>query len=209
MSVTTAQQTIPQKHQESILVVKRELLVPETGLHGLHAVDFDRCLTIIQQHQEFHPRWQMETDPRYKQIIPYIIFEHNGSFFLMQRKATASEQRLQNKYTLGIGGHIRAEDMGQGKTIFDWARREFHEEVQYAHDLTIEPLGILNDDTNEVGKVHIGFVFLVRGATHAISIKSELKSGTLVPLHDLASFKPHMESWSQYVYDFLLSRRKP
>ena len=87
----------------------------------------------------------------------------------MQRKGTASEQRLKNKYSLGIGGHIRQEDMTTN-SIFDWARREFHEEVKYAGKLDIEPIGILNDDTNAVGQVHLGLVLLLKGDSEAISL---------------------------------------
>src|SRR5690606_7557172 len=105
------------------------------------------------------PRSLMEQDQRYKQIIPYLVFTHENKYFVMQRTSTTTEQRLKNKYSLGIGGHIRQEDMN-GNSIFEWAEREFHEEVSYHGNLEIIPLGVLNDDTNDVGKVHIGFVFL-------------------------------------------------
>jgi predicted NUDIX family phosphoesterase len=195
-------QSINQKHTEHILVVKRDLLLPQ-NFHGLKKVDFASYLTIIQNHKEFLPRWQMETDPTYKQIIPYLVFEHENSYFLMQRKATASETRLQNKYTLGIGGHIRREDMLDGTTIFDWAKREFHEEVYYSGNLTIEPLGILNDDTNDVGKVHVGFVFLLKGDSSEICVKSELKGGQLLTRDELSSYFSAMESWSQFIVEHL------
>ena len=60
----------------------------------------------------------------YKQIIPYMIFEYADNYFLMERKSTASEQRLKSKLSLGIGGHIRQEDL-DGGTIFDWASENF------------------------------------------------------------------------------------
>ena len=145
----------------------------------------------------------MEVDPAYKQIIPYLVFEHNNNYFLMQRRSTASETRLRNKLTLGIGGHIRQEDMEQENSLFAWATREFHEEVDYAGKLTVTPLGILNDDSDDVGKVHIGFVFLLSGDSSNIAIKSELKSGVLVPLSECIAQYELMESWSQFVVDFL------
>jgi predicted NUDIX family phosphoesterase len=191
-------------HDENILVVKRtELFRNEPAWTGLKEVDFDNYLEIIQTHQEFLPRSVMETNPAYKQIIPYLVFEHNNHYFLMQRRSNATETRLQNKYSLGIGGHIRQEDMSTN-SLFDWARREFHEEVEYTGSFTITPLGILNDDSNEVGKVHIGFVFLVHGDSAEIKVKSELKSGELLSVQALQGFFNTMESWTQHVFALLM-----
>jgi predicted NUDIX family phosphoesterase len=204
MTQTSAAKPLqPSKYNEQILVVKRSCLFPGESWNGLNRVNFDAYLSIIQEQCEFHPRGPMEDDPTYKQIIPYLVFTHEGRYFLMERHAKASEQRLKSKLSLGIGGHIRKEDMGEGKGIFDWARREFHEEVNYQGHLTIKPLGILNDDSNEVGKVHIGFVFLLEGDSPEISVKSELQSGHLTPLEDLITSKDRMETWSQLVVEFL------
>ncbi|MDR3551133.1 MAG: hypothetical protein P4L31_07000 [Candidatus Babeliales bacterium] len=204
--VTTPQTTI--RHlDELILVVKRDILLPDGGWQGLKSVDFEQYAAIIQNNKEFLPREHMETNPAYKQIIPYLIFQHEGRYFLMQRQSKASETRLQNKYTLGIGGHIRQEDMGSETSIADWAKREFHEEVDYAGSLKVTPLGMLNDDSNEVGKVHIGFVLLLQGDCDQISIKSELKSGTLVSLDECKTFSDCMETWSQTVIDFLAQNK--
>jgi predicted NUDIX family phosphoesterase len=210
--VTTSQQSSYAKatedkqkllHDEHILVVRRShLFASESAWHGLKEVNFDDYLHIINHRKEFHPRSLMEVDPVYKQIIPYLIFVHDNRYFLMQRKSDASESRLRNKLTLGIGGHIREEDMAED-SLFAWALREFHEEVNYAGNVNVEPLGIINDDSNDVGKVHIGFALLLRGDSADISVKSELKSGTLVSLDDCRTQKESMESWSQFVVDFL------
>jgi predicted NUDIX family phosphoesterase len=163
-------------------------------------------LNIINTKKEFMVRSLAETDPRYKQIIPYLIFLHEERIFVMQRTAQASETRLQNKYTIGIGGHIRQEDM-KCNDIFAWANREFHEEVSYHDTLTIETLGVLNDDSNDVGRVHMGFVFLLNGTSDAISIKSELKSGTFMTLDECVGMITQFESWSQIVIGALRERR--
>jgi predicted NUDIX family phosphoesterase len=190
------------KYDEHILVVKRSHLFPNGDWHGLAAIDFDHYLHIINHKKEFHPRSLMETDPTYKQIIPYLIFSHDNQFFLMQRSAKASEIRLQNKLTLGIGGHVREEDI-QENSLFAWATREFHEEVNFAGNVSVQPLGIINDDSDDVGKVHIGFVFLLKGDSPLISVKSELKSGALISLDKCIAQKNCMESWSQFVVDYL------
>ncbi len=203
--VNTTTQPHPQTQDELILVVKRDKLFPLGAWDGFKQVNFDDYLQIIQDNKEFLPRSLMEQDPAYKQIIPYLVFEHNNRYFLMQRHKKASEQRLQSKFSLGIGGHIRQEDM-ESSDLFDWAKREFHEEVHYTGNLTIEPLGILNDDSNDVGKVHIGFVFLLHGDTDQISVKSELQSGQLVTLKECTHYAERMETWSQLVVECLTRR---
>ncbi len=198
---------LQKEHDESILVVNRtEFFKHESAWTGLKQVDFDAYLTLIQEKKEFLPRPTMETDTNYKQIIPYLVFSHDDRYFLMQRTNQQTESRLRNKYSLGIGGHIRKEDLTDN-SIFSWAQREFHEEVNYKDHFTITPLGILNDDSNAVGQVHVGFIFLLQGTTSDISIKSELKSGQLVSLDECSFHFNDMESWSQIVYEFLMQQK--
>lgn len=199
-------QTLPQassSHDEHILVLPRSVLFPHDAWQGIRPVDLNYYLSLIGNHQEFHPRSLMETDPTYKQIIPYLIFTYQQKFFLMQRHSQATETRLQNKFSFGIGGHIRAEDMHTQDSIIDWARREFHEEVLYQGKFSVELLGLLNDDSNSVGQVHAGFVFVLHGDSPSISIKSELKSGNLLSLDACQPFYGQMETWSQIVYTYL------
>lgn len=194
-------ESMPLHHAEEILVVPRSALIKENW-HGLKRDGIADMLITIQDQQQYHPRWQMEQDPTFKQIIPYLIFMHDDRFFLMQRKGTASEARLQNKVTLGIGGHIRKEDM-QGIDIIDWARREFEEEIDYRGSYQTIPLGILNDDTNDVGRVHLGLVLLVQGDSDKIAIRSELQSGSLVSYEECCQRLDAMESWSQIILPHL------
>lgn len=196
-------QSTMQPLDEMVLVVKRaEIFAYYPAWHGLQQEPMHHIIEIIKSKKEFQPRSIMETDPTYKQIIPYLIFKYNDQYFLMQRQAKASEQRLKNKFTLGIGGHMRQEDM-QTDSIADWAMREFYEEVAYTGTIDIQQLGILNDDSNAVGQVHLGLVLLLHGNSADISVKSELKSGQLLNLDELKPFYQDMESWSQLVCSHL------
>jgi predicted NUDIX family phosphoesterase len=215
--IVTPQELNKPLHDEHILVVRRaHLFATQDAWHGLQELDFDHYMHIINHRKEFHPRSLMELNPIYKQIIPYLIFTHENKFFLMQRKSDASEARLRNKLTLGIGGHIREEDLkgalsaeaSAKEELVAWAMREFHEEVNYAGNLTVKPLGIINDDSNDVGKVHIGFAFLLIGDSSDISVKSELKSGELVSLDDCIVQKESMETWSQFVVNCLHNKKQ-
>ena len=193
-------QPVFKKDDERILVVRRDLLFANGVWQGLQSEHIAQYQELVANGGEFHWRSAMEQDPTYKQIIPYMIFESDDSYFLMERKSTASEQRLKSKLSLGIGGHIRQEDMAGG-TIFEWANREFHEEVSYTGNLDIEPLGVLNDDRDTVGQVHVGFILLLHGENSDIAIKSEHKQGVLVPSKAMDSYVDRMESWSQIVWD--------
>ncbi len=193
------------KQDELILVVPRKAFPGIDKWHGLIPTNGAEFTQLIEKNKEFLPRSQMEVDPNYKQIIPYLVFEHQNKYFLMQRQSKATETRLQSKFSLGIGGHIRQEDI-QGSDMHAWAKREFEEEVIYKGKYTIEPLGLLNDDTNEVGQVHIGFVFLLHGDSPDINVQSELKSGTLLTLEEWKILYASMETWTQIVVDYLIAR---
>ena len=195
--------TIPIKRDENILVVAREKLFQGGEFQGfMSVVSFDAYQAAILEHCQFLPRSIMETDPRYKQIIPYLIFSHEDKFFLMQRTSVASEQRLKDKFLLGVGGHLRQEDMVK-PDIATWAHRELHEEIAYDGAYTMKPLGIINDERDMVGQVHIGFVFLVHAQEATFSVKSELKQGRLVTREEIVPFYDRLESWSQMVFDYL------
>ncbi len=199
------EQSIP---LENILVVPTKDLFFEgawQGLRGIDDLDLQAYMEVIQNRCLFLSRPQMEQNLNYKQIIPYLVFKHEDKYFLMQRGSEASESRLRSKYSLGIGGHIREDDM-QGSSIFDWARREFAEEVDYQGKLDVTMLGILNDDSNEVGKVHLGLVMLLNGDSNAIKVKSELKSGELLTVEECTMFESSMENWSKLVFAYLKTR---
>ena len=186
------------KAVEQILVVRRELLLGEDSWQGVRAEGLERYLVAIRAEGQYLPRDMMEVDPTYKQIIPYLIYRYADRYFLMERHAKASEKRLAGKLSLGIGGHIRQEDVGSND-VFAWAKREFHEEVSYDGSLEIEPLGVLNDDSNEVGRVHLGLVLLLHGDTAEISVKSELAGGALATLAECQAQADLLEPWSQLV----------
>lgn len=190
------------KKDENILVIKRDIIFKNLSIQGLKEVNFNLYQDLIEKNKEFILRSVAENNPEYKQIIPYLVFNYKDKFFLMRRREQASETRLKSKYSLGIGGHIRQEDI-LNRSIFDWAEREFKEEVNYSGNFKIKPIGILNDDSNEVGQVHVGFVFLLQADSDNIKVKSELKEGNLLTLTECEKFYPEMETWTQIVFNFL------
>ena len=107
---------------------------------------------------------------------------------------------------MGVGGHINPGDLENGDPIDDGMRREWAEEVEYQGHFQARLLGLINDDSAPVSKVHLGLVFLVDGDRPEIAIRETDKlEGELLALPDMRIFYLGMESWSQIVYDHLLT----
>jgi predicted NUDIX family phosphoesterase len=190
-------------HDEEILVVNRKKLFPQgPPTSKLTSVDMESYQQQILDDGEYIWRSKAEVNPSYKQIIPYLVFNYKDTFFLMQRAADASDVRLRNKYSLGIGGHIRRADI-EGGSFTKWAEREFAEEISYSGSFEVEPIGLVNNEDNQVGMVHTGFVFLLKGDSNDIAIRSELKSGKLVTIDEIEKVYENLETWSQIVFDYL------
>lgn len=194
MSVTT----------EQVLCVKREDMFPDGAWHGFVVENLDRHQKVIREHHFFKPRAEVENDPAYQQIIPYVVFRHGDRYFLTHRLRASSEKRLRKQYSLGVGGHINPGDLDAGDPILDGLKREWQEEVVYDGRFEARLLGFLNEDSSPVSKVHLGVVFLVEGDSPSISIREVDKlAGELFTLEEMRIYYLAMESWSQIVYDRL------
>jgi predicted NUDIX family phosphoesterase len=189
---------------EQVLCVKREDIFPDGAWHGFVSKDLDRHQGVIREHHMFMARSAVENDPTYQQIIPYVVFRHGDLYFLTHRLRASTERRLRKQYSLGIGGHINPGDLEGGDPILDGLKREWSEEVVYDGRFEAELIGLLNDDSSPVSKVHLGVVFVVDGDSPNISIRETDKlAGELLTLEEMRIYYLGMESWSQMVYDRL------
>ena len=146
-------------------------------------------MELIKQNYFFKRRGDVENDPSLQQIIPYIIFSYQNKYFLYKYLPSAGEQRLIDTYQLGIGGHINPIDGNAGKDmIAEGTMREWNEEVDYKGNILEKKIiGILNDDSRSVEKVHLGLVYNFVGDCDDISIKEKDKmQGEMVELKDIA-----------------------
>ena len=190
---------------EQVLVVRREDIFPDGAWHGFVTDDLERYQAVIRQRHEFRPRAEVEEDPNFQQIIPYVVFSHGDRYFLTHRLRASSEKRLRKQYSLGIGGHINPGDLQSGDPIVDGLKREWDEEVVYDGHFDAELIGLLNDESAPVSRVHLGVVFLVDGDTPNIEIRETKKlGGELLTLDEMRALYLQMESWSQIVYDRLV-----
>ena len=191
---------------EQVLCVRSEDIFPDGAWHGFVTEGLDRYQKVIREKHFFMPRPDVEEDPSYQQIIPYVVFHHGDRYFLTHRLRASAERRLRRQYSLGIGGHINPGDLASaGDPIIDGMRREWEEEVIYEGRFHAEMIGLLNDESAPVSKVHLGVVFLLEGDTPKIAIRETTKlAGELLTLADMRIYYLGMESWSQIVYDRLV-----
>jgi predicted NUDIX family phosphoesterase len=189
---------------EQVLVVKREDMFPDGAWHGFVTDDLDRHQRVIRERHFFKPRAEIENDPAFQQIIPYVVFRHADRYLLTHRLRASSEKRLRKQYSLGVGGHINPGDLEAGDPILDGLKREWAEEVVYQGRFEAKLLGLLNEESSPVSKVHLGIVFLVDGDSPDIRIRETDKlAGELLTLEEMRIHFLEMESWSQLVYERL------
>lgn len=195
----------PSVSAEQILVVPTSVFHRLGHFQGFSA-EADRYLPELlkAEHITFRPRGDMEQDPSFKQLIPYCIFRHQTSdgavtVFEYTRGTGQGEGRLHRKRSIGIGGHISADDVtgGEGNPYLVGMRRELDEEVVIESPFRQQCLGLINDDESEVGRVHLGIVHVFDVDRPAVAPReSELISCGFRPIKDLLADTSGFETWS-------------
>ncbi len=169
--------------------------------------DVDRYLPGILKHLSVRPRSEAETDPSFKQLIPYIVFVSGDQVFRYVRGKKGTENRLHELHSIGIGGHIRTQDVSLFEDTYrSGMLRELAEEVDLDHAVGNERMiGLLNDDSTEVGSVHFGVVH--RWDLPAPQLRAReghLLRAAFCPLSQLVAERERFETWSQFVLDRLM-----
>ena len=196
------------KDDEQILVVKSDTIFKDGRWQGLKTDKLDYFVDLIKKNCEFKRRGDMENDPSFKQIIPYILFNYKNQYFLYNYLKKAGEQRLKNDYIVGVGGHINLVDVKPGEDILEAGmNREWDEEVDYKGKLDKKLIGILNDDRRPVESVHLGLVYLFAGENPNISVKETDKlKGELVEREELGRRVKDTEGWAPIIWRDYLSK---
>ncbi len=150
----------------------------------------------------FFPRPAAESDRSLKQIIPYLVLRDGDRIFLMKRTKAGGDARLHDHYTIGVGGHLNP---GDG-SIIEGLAREWREELEADFLPDFEFLGLLNDDTVDVGVHHLGVVCLADAAGRPVRIRETNKlSGSFQPVDVLMDVYDRMETWSQLALETVVS----
>lgn len=187
-------------NEQRILVVPRDVVPDRAAWYGLRTDGVDAFLDVVIKHGRYEPRAAMEIDPSFKQIIPYLVLRDRERYFLMRRTRAGGDARLHDRWSIGVGGHVDLGDEGLAGGL----RREWHEELVADFEPTFTPYALLNDDTTEVGAVHLGVVILAEARGRPVSVRETDKlSGAFATPAEVAAGAEHLETWSRIVFDAL------
>ncbi len=176
---------------KQIMVVERNALFADKFFEGYLAADAFDFESVILSNYIWMSKDKAEINPDYKQPVGYSIIYNPAlkQVFLYQRAKVDqnyAEKRLQGKWSCGVGGHIEKIDTKQGNPIHESSLREIEEEIKIFGKKRMQTLGYINDDSDEVGKVHFGILYLVMINGEKVEpIDPEISAGGLVPLRAL------------------------
>src|SRR4029434_8940277 len=188
---------------ENILVVRRELFDELGSFQGLNFEPEKYLKAILSRGSNFFIRRpEAETNPAYKQIIPYALISFENKVLHYVRGKKAGEQRLVAKGSIGIGGHMNETD--ESLFVMDeqayraGVEREVNEEIKIGIPFEDRTVALLNDDSTEVGRVHLGSVHVCKLAEPKVEKREAMITGlTFLTKKELTARRESLESWSQ------------
>jgi predicted NUDIX family phosphoesterase len=197
---------------ERVLVLPRELVPGGCEFAGVRPAD-DAVLSSLRAtvaaHGNFLDRPFAEQNPAFKQLIPYVVVRGGERIFLMERTDAGGDPRLHGKASIGVGGHLNPVDVGEDP-LTDGLRREWAEELLTEWEPRFDLVGLLNDDSNAVGSVHLGVVFTVEADGRPVEVREHEKlTGRMVGPGEVLAAWDRMETWSRLVAEHLLGSRVP
>ena len=194
-------------------MVERVLVLPRdevpggcdfTGIHEAGTETMAALLAATTANGEFMDRPLAEENPAFKQLIPYVVVRDSALVYLMERTDAGGVPRLHGKASIGVGGHLNPVDEGE-HPLTDGLRREWAEELVADWEPQFRLVGLLNDDANPVGSVHLGVVFEVEAAGRPVEVRERDKlTGQFVTVAEVRAAWDRMETWSRLVADHLL-----
>lgn len=186
--------------EEYVLAFPIKLLDSLGYFQGLN-YDIQDYLKEILTHQNysFIKRKDAEINPNYKQLIPYAILFHNNKIFIYQRGKLLAEKRLLENYSIGIGGHITTYDSTFfNQTYDDGFKRELNEEIDIDSKYENKIVALINDDSNDVGRVHFGVVHLLSLENPNVTVKEKsIKKPSFLTIEEIMNKYNELENWSK------------
>jgi len=189
---------------EFVLVFPADTIARVGSFEGLrfNAVDY---LAAIEGVASFRPRSAVETDLTFKQVIPYTLIVCGSRILTYRRGVESAEQRLVGNRSVGIGGHVSTPDPSAYRPTYEEALdREIAEELQVQSDYQMTRVAVLNDNSDEVGRVHFGVVHVLLLEKANVSRNEEAIAG--LRFEDklgLGSAIDGYESWSRICIESL------
>jgi len=191
---------------EQVLVVKRELFEEIGVFEGFcgDGLEWKLGRLLDAGAHFFMDRAEAEEDPGHKQLIPYCVFRCGGRILCYRRGKSGGESRLHAKLSVGVGGHVNPVDMDGGKTGADAyhaaVAREIEEELELPEHGPHRIIGLINDESNPVGQVHLGVVHLVDLPNECVGAReAALADLRFAGLDELGGpLFERLETWSQF-----------
>ena len=192
---------------EQVLVLPRDQVPGGCDFIGLRSADdtaLAKLRSAIEAHGTFMDRSLAEEDPAYKQLIPYVVVRDGSQTFLMERTDAGGDPRLHRKASIGVGGHLNPVD-GAVDPLTVGLLREWSEELVADWEPEFRLVGLLNDDSNSVGSVHLGIVFTIEAAGRPVDVRERDKlRGQFVTANEVRAAWDQLETWSRLVAQELL-----
>ena len=197
---------------EQVLVLPRDQVPRGCDFTGIRPADdsaLDLLRDAVREHGRYLPRPVAEVDASHKQLIPYVVVRQDSRVFLMERSSAGGDARLHGKASIGVGGHLNPVDHGEDP-LLGGLRREWSEELVAAFEPEFRLVGLLNDDSNPVGSVHLGVVFTVEADGHAVSVREHEKlTGRFATADEVLAAWERLETWSQLTFVALNELQTP
>lgn len=191
---------------ERVLVLPRAAVPGGTDFHGVRAGaddGLDQLRDALARDGAYLDRSIAEMDPTHKQLIPYVVVRDGERLFLMHRTDAGGDARLHGKASIGVGGHLNPVDDGDDP-LMAGLRREWEEELVADWEPEFTLVGLLNDDSNRVGAVHLGVVFTVEAEGRSVDVREHDKLvGGFVEADAVHAAWDRLETWSQLVAEAL------
>lgn len=194
---------------ENVLAIRRGLFDALGAFQGLEFNVARYFPTLLaRENNLFVPRARAETDPGFKQIIPYVLLTWEGRVLHYVRGKKVGEQRLASKGSIGIGGHLNDRDenlFSVDETSYRaGVQREVNEELTVQSGYRDEIRALLNDDGTEVGKVHLGIVHVFALDGPEVSKReAAITQLSFLTTEELRARRDTLETWSQMCVDRL------
>jgi predicted NUDIX family phosphoesterase len=194
---------------ENVLVVRRSLFDQLGSFQGINFESGKYLDAFLSRGNNFFlPRPEAENNPAYKQIIPYALIAFGNRVVYYVRGKKAGEQRLVAKGSIGIGGHMNEGDESlfalDEQAYRVGVEREVNEEIKIHTQFDDRIVALLNDDTTDVGRVHLGVVHVFTLAEPKVEKREAMITGlTFLTKEELVARRESLETWSQICVDSL------
>lgn len=173
----------------------------------------DDFLDSFLSYHLFYERDRAENDARYKQIIPYCVLKYKDKYLYYVRNK-GGEKRLNSKGSIGIGGHLNSLDFivkgdwynssSLKQRYLNGLKREIEEELNVKCKWSERIIGLINDDSNEVGRVHLGVVHIIDLESDDVTANEETISELkFLTVEELKEKEDELENWSKILIDWL------